>query len=68
MEKYYKCNKCGQAIAKSTTKPGVCTSSGMMPVRQICGGGLTTELTKEEVIEQFKEWNYTDEQIEKFFE
>ncbi|NJL76041.1 MAG: hypothetical protein HC892_14505 [Saprospiraceae bacterium] len=67
MERYFKCNKCGQAIARESSKPNVCTSSAFLPVRGICGGGFTFELSKDEVVEQLKKWNYTQERIAEFF-
>ncbi len=66
-EKYYRCDKCGQMIAKESSKPGICTSSALMPARIICGGSFSKEISKEEVIEQFKKWNYTTEQIDNYF-
>ena len=67
MKKYFKCNKCGQMIAKESSKPNVCTSSALLPARRICGGGFTVELSKDDVIEQLKKWNYTQERIDEFF-
>ena len=67
MEKYFRCNKCGQTIAKESSKPNICTSSSFMPVRRICCGSFTIEISKEEVIEQFKKWNYSEEDINNYF-
>lgn len=67
MEKYFKCNKCGQMLAKESERPNVCTSSALMPARRICGGSFTVELSKEEVINKFKEWGYTQDRIGDFF-
>jgi hypothetical protein len=61
--KYYRCNKCGETIAKSGSKPLMCTSNKLLPVRQICGGIFSVEISLDDVIKQFKDWNYTDEQI-----
>lgn len=66
-ERYYRCNKCGASIARESSKPSICTSSALMPARRICGGSFTRELTKEEVVEQLKQWNYSDEEIKDFF-
>ena len=54
-------------IAKESSKPNVCTSSALLPARRICGGGFTVELSKDDVIEQLKKWNYTQERIDEFF-
>ena len=67
MEKYYRCNKCGQVITKESSKLEICTSSVLMPARVICGGGFTVEISKEEVIDQFTKWNYTIEEIDNYF-
>lgn len=66
MGKYYKCSKCGQSVTNESSKPSMCTSSALMPVRNICGGAFSIELTEEEIIEQLKEWNYSSEQINEF--
>jgi hypothetical protein len=66
MEKYYRCNKCGQFVAKESSKPSICTSSALMPARRICGGAFSIEISEKEIIEQLKNWGYSSEQIDEF--
>lgn len=68
MERFYKCNKCGSNITKlkDGEKSPVCTSPALMPVRRVCGGSFTIELSEQEVIEQLVKWNVNDDEIKEF--
>lgn len=58
MEKYYRCNKCGQYITKTNNTEGfgMCTGSVTYRTSGICGGSFSIEMTKTEYDTQLKEW------------
>lgn len=66
MEIYYKCDKCGQMITKESGKSKMCVSDALMPARRICGGSFTVEISKDDVITQFKMWGLSQERIDEF--
>lgn len=62
MEMFYMCPKCG-SITKESNKNEICSQIDLI-THSICGGTFDVELTKEEVIEELKRYNYSELSIE----
>lgn len=57
--KYYRCDKCGQYIAKVENEKqlgGMCTGFAGYRTSGICGGSFSVKMTEEEYNTQLKEW------------
>jgi hypothetical protein len=66
MEMFYQCSKCG-AITKESNKNDLCPQQIDLLSDTLCGGTFNIELTKEEVIQELKRDNYSEESIIEFF-